>query len=304
MKSLRIIPLRFWLLTIVMLLFPILSDTLLEDNLEIIFDEDTVEMFWLIALVPSVIFSYYLGLRGGLFISAIAIFINLFFETIEAFQQAGFDRQDIRVTIMGLFLHISIAVSVGILADKLKSKELESVKLNMKLERLSFEDELTGLYNRRGFIHISEQVLSNPRQSNVACLFIDLDEFKPINDKFGHEIGDEFLKIIAKRLQYCVRENDLIGRLGGDEFICLLKNSNANVAEQIAERIVLSLSNPVVITGQSLFGTASIGIAIAPQDENNIDELMKKADNAMYEAKKLGKNRYHFYGNDLEVWKN
>lgn len=301
MKRLRIIPLRFWLLTFVMLLFPILSDTLLEDNLEVIFDEDTVEMFWLIALVPSVIFSYYLGLRGGLFISAIAIFLHLFFETIEAFQQAGFDRQDILVTIMGLFLHISIAVSVGILADKLKSKELESVKLNMKLERLSFEDELTGLYNRRGFIHLSEQVLSNLRQSDVACLFIDLDEFKPINDKFGHEIGDEFLKIIAKRLQYCVRENDLIGRLGGDEFICLLKNSNSNVAEQIATRIVLSLSNPVVIRNQSLFVTASIGIAITPQGENNIDELMKKADNAMYEAKKQGKNRFHFYEKDLEL---
>lgn len=301
MKRLQIIPLHIWLLSFVMLLVPILSDTVFADRLELFLDEDTVEMFWLSTLVPSVIFSYYLGLRGGLFIAVIAIFINICCKSIEVFQQHGFGLHDLRITIMGLLLHITITISVGILADKLKNKELELVKINTYLERLSFIDDLTGLNNRRGFIHLSESVMINQPKDHAACLFIDLDEFKPINDKYGHDIGDEFLKIIAKRLNHCVREDDLVGRLGGDEFVCFLKNTNEKIAEQIAERIVISLSNPVVVSGQHFAGTASIGIAISPHDGRNIEELLKNADIAMYQAKRQGKKRFHFYEEDSRL---
>lgn len=295
MKRFRIIPLHIWLLSIVMLVIPVLTDTVFEKSLELVLDEETVEIFWLITLIPSVIFSYYLGLRGGLFITAIAIFINICCESIEDFQQKGIDLNDFRTTVIGLLLHISIATSIGILADKLKGKELELVKKNTNLEMLSFIDDLTCLYNRRGFIHLSDQVMLDKPRDHAACLFIDLDEFKPINDRYGHDIGDEFLKIIAKRLHYCVREDDLVGRLGGDEFVCFLKNTNAKIAEQVAERIVISLSNPMEVSGHHFSGTASIGIAISPQDGKNIEALLKNADIAMYEAKKQGKNRFHFY---------
>lgn len=300
MKRFQVIPLRIWLLSIVLLVIPILTDTVLEESLNSLLDDETSELFWLITLIPAVLFSYYLGLRGGLFIASIAIFINIVCETIEAFN-GGIDLHDVRITIMVLLLHITIATSIGILADKLKNKELELVKKTTKLEKLSYVDDLTSLYNRRGFMHLSQQFMVEEPRAQAACLYIDLDEFKPVNDKYGHDMGDEVLKIIAKRLKYCVRGDDLIGRLGGDEFVCFLKNTNSKIAEQVAERMVISLSNPVEVSGLQFAGTASIGVSLSPENGESVKELLKNADIAMYEAKKRGKNQFHFFEKDPEL---
>ncbi|GKU82948.1 GGDEF domain-containing protein [Niallia sp. NCCP-28] len=293
MKPLLNIPYQSWILSFAILIIPMLTETIFEDSVRTVLTENEAEMIWLITLLPSVFFSYYKGLHGGVFIAVVSITTNILFEITEAFQQNGLQRHDISVTILGVVLQITIVISIGLLADKLKHKELILEQLNSALEKLSIVDELTGLANRRGLLTLSEQIVTDKCQH--ICLFIDLDGFKCINDRYGHGIGDEVLKITAKRLQDCLREADIVGRIGGDEFVCLIKNSNKNNVKHIAKRIITSLSTPELISGHQLVVTPSIGIAISPFDGNNMKELLKNADSAMYEAKKLGKNNFFFY---------
>ncbi|MEC2076339.1 GGDEF domain-containing protein [Metabacillus fastidiosus] len=294
MKTSSKTPLQIWIFSVVILIVCILSDSIFDSKLETILDKDTAEMIWLITVLPSIFFSYYKGLYGGLFIASISIIANLSAEILESFQNYYiFESDDLRIAITILFLHLLFVISIGILVDKLKYKELELIKLNEKLENLSLIDELTGLFNRRGFLKLSEQaILNNPKS---ICLFIDLDKFKFINDKYGHDIGDELLKIIAERLNNCVLEGDIVGRIGGDEFVCLLINSDVNKVKQIASNILISLSTSILISEHQLIVTPSIGIAISPCNGNNIEELLRKADLAMYKAKRKGKNNFQFY---------
>lgn len=294
MKNSSKIPLQIWIWSLVILVVCILSDSIFDSKLETILDKDTAEMIWLITVLPSIFFSYYKGLYGGIFIASISIVVNLLAEILESFQNYYiFELHDLRIAITILFLHVLVVVSIGILVDKLKYKELELIRLNKKFENLSLIDELTGLFNRRGFLKLSEQVILN--NSKSICLFIDLDKFKFINDNYGHDIGNELLKVIAKRLNNCLLEVDIIGRIGGDEFVCLLTNTDVNNVKQIASNIIISLSKPILILEHQLIVTPSIGIAISPCNGNNIEKLLRNADLAMYEAKRQGKNNFQFY---------
>ncbi|MED4404115.1 GGDEF domain-containing protein [Metabacillus fastidiosus] len=285
---------QIWIWSLVILVVCILSDSIFDSKLETILDKDTAEMIWLITVLPSIFFSYYKGLYGGIFIASISIVVNLLAEILESFQNYYiFELHDLRIAITILFLHVLVVVSIGILVDKLKYKELELIRLNKKFENLSLIDELTGLFNRRGFLKLSEQVILN--NSKSICLFIDLDKFKFINDNYGHDIGNELLKVIAKRLNNCLLEVDIIGRIGGDEFVCLLTNTDVNNVKQIASNIIISLSKPILILEHQLIVTPSIGIAISPCNGNNIEKLLRNADLAMYEAKRQGKNNFQFY---------
>jgi diguanylate cyclase (GGDEF)-like protein len=130
----------------------------------------------------------------------------------------------------------------------------------------------------------------------IAVLFIDLDRFKEVNDTLGHTIGDELLVEVAKRLSGHIRTGDLLSRLGGDEFVCVLENVDspfeaASVAEKLNDRI----AGPIELRNHSLQISASIGIAIYPQDGADTDNLLRAADTAMYQAKKMGRNTHHFY---------
>ncbi|WP_322614912.1 EAL and GGDEF domain-containing protein [Pseudomonas sp. BIC9C] len=177
-----------------------------------------------------------------------------------------------------------------------------------RIHRLAYYDALTHLPNRTLFqdrLHTALQ--SAERQKSwVVLMFLDLDRFKPINDSLGHAAGDRMLKEMATRLLGCVDDDDTVARMGGDEFTLLLqpranREIALNRAIHVAEQILASLVKPFVLEGREFFVTASIGIALSPQDGNELSQLMKNADTAMYHAKERGKNNFQFYQADMNA---
>jgi diguanylate cyclase (GGDEF)-like protein/PAS domain S-box-containing protein len=170
-------------------------------------------------------------------------------------------------------------------------------------------DTLTGLPNRHMFLDRFQQEIKISQRANLplALLFIDLDEFKDINDSLGHGFGDLLLKETAERLRTCVRESDTIAvidsiaRLGGDEFtIILTRLTDIDCIERIAERILKKIAEPYQLEGEVAYLTASIGITLSPNDAIDIDTLLKNADQAMYAAKRDGKNKFSYYTKSMQ----
>lgn len=174
----------------------------------------------------------------------------------------------------------------------------EQKKVHDRISYLAHYDSLTGLINRVEFKNQFDQAQAESEQQNkqFAVLFIDLDGFKAINDYFGHDKGDEVLKITAKRLKHSVRENDIVARLGGDEFIILLPDIKEKPhVTAIAEKIINHLNQTLRDSQKSLTVTPSIGIAIYPDDGLDYEALLNGADKAMYQAKSRGRNQYAFF---------
>jgi len=180
------------------------------------------------------------------------------------------------------------------------SKILNDISAQIKAEDLirhqAMHDTLTGLPNRKLMNdNFSETLRESKKNSEqFAVLFIDVDAFKKINDTKGHEMGDLLLEEIARRLASSVRQEDMVARFGGDEFIIILKK--VNVAEKIAQKVSLSMISPVEINGKEMRVTISIGIALYPQDGKTVRVLISAADKALYKAKESGGNCYKFYG--------
>ena len=198
-----------------------------------------------------------------------------------------------KLSFLVAFLVIFIAVLSWFLAQaivKRKSHQLE-------LFRSANFDLLTGLPNRSLFFERVEQTLKqgHRNEKKFALLFLDLDGFKAVNDTLGHDGGDEMLSKVAKKLQSCVRESDTAARLGGDEFAILLTNViSKNDAGLVAEKIIKNLLSPFTIKGKELQIGVSIGIGIFPENGKITDQLLQKADHAMYTAKKEGKNCFRY----------
>lgn len=166
------------------------------------------------------------------------------------------------------------------------------------LEHQAHHDALTELPNRILFeVHLQEALRRAKRHGErLGLMFIDLDNFKSINDTLGHAAGDELLQTVAERLKICLRESDVVARRGGDEFTVLLDRlRQVEDAAVIAEKFIAELSRPVKLAGQIRAVTASIGICCYPEDGLEAPELMKNADMAMYLAKQQGRNRFQFY---------
>ncbi|NDU79770.1 MAG: EAL domain-containing protein [Ferrovum sp.] len=176
-------------------------------------------------------------------------------------------------------------------------------KSEATIHSLAFYDPLTGLPNRRLLgDHLQDAFVASARQHNhAALLFIDLDNFKILNDTKGHNIGDLLLIEVAKRLQACIRERDTVARLGGDEFIIILNNLSkdpfqaAAQAEAIGNKILTAISQPHLLFDYAYQSSASIGICLFCNQEVTTDELLKRADAAMYQAKDAGRNSLRFY---------
>jgi len=166
------------------------------------------------------------------------------------------------------------------------------------IEYLAYYDTVTGLPNRVLLMDRLHQALALAQREGrvVAVLFLDLDNFKDVNDTQGHEVGDKFLKEVAKRLSGCMRECDTLARIGGDEFVLLLTSVLDEDGAASAARQVLSLfSQPIQIEGQQFYSSASIGIALYPDDGQDAESLLKCADAAMYHAKDEGKSNCQFF---------
>jgi diguanylate cyclase (GGDEF)-like protein/PAS domain S-box-containing protein len=172
-----------------------------------------------------------------------------------------------------------------------------------EIRRLAFFDALTGLPNRRLLTdRLKLAMINSSRTGRHGCvMFLDLDHFKQINDTLGHSVGDELLLQTAKRLQACVREGDSVCRLGGDEFVVLLEHLSLREdearpqAEAIATKILNALRDTYHLQGHAYMSTPSIGVALFVQNTESIDELLKKADAAMYQAKAAGRNTVRFF---------
>ena len=178
-------------------------------------------------------------------------------------------------------------------------QEISSIRrAEQRIMELAFYDPLTKLSSRSNFNNQLRDLItrSQRRSEKFAVLYLDLDEFKNINDSFGHDAGDKLLIEIADRLRKLLRESDIASRLGGDEFCLLINNIDDNLsAASVAERCLEILSRPITIAGREITSHASIGIAIYPDDGEDSVALIKAADTAMYEAKKTGKKQYAFY---------
>lgn len=167
-----------------------------------------------------------------------------------------------------------------------------------KIQYLATHDFLTGLPNRMMFGHLLQQAVQTAKryQKQFAVLFIDLDGFKDINDRMGHEAGDELLKEIAQRLKNDLRAADVAARVGGDEFVLLMEEvTDSGSVATVARKINESIAQPLTIHGREQHITASIGISLYPNDAEEGPALLSQADRAMYAAKANGKNHYHFF---------
>ena len=167
-----------------------------------------------------------------------------------------------------------------------------------QLERIAQYDILTNLPNRSLLCdRLSQAMLQcNRHQQSLAVAFLDLDGFKAVNDRHGHNVGDELLITLSHRMKESLRENDTLARLGGDEFVAVLENlANVEDCGPLLERLLLAASEPVTVGDVVLNVSASIGVTFYPQDIANADQLMRHADQAMYVAKGSGKNRYHIF---------
>ncbi|VAX24851.1 diguanylate cyclase/phosphodiesterase (GGDEF & EAL domains) with PAS/PAC sensor(s) [hydrothermal vent metagenome] len=168
----------------------------------------------------------------------------------------------------------------------------------------AYHDALTGLPNRLLFHDRLLQAIGHARrnESELAILFLDLDNFKKINDGLGHEVGDLMLQGVATRLISSLREEDTVSRFGGDEFTIILENfDEAEDTSLVAQKIIKSLSEPFLYQGLKLFITTSIGITLFPEDGDSVEKLLKNADMAMYRAKEHGGNTYQFFTNEMNL---
>lgn len=167
-----------------------------------------------------------------------------------------------------------------------------------QIEHLAYHDQLTGLANRRLLQDRIDQAISSAvrRNANIAVCYLDLDRFKDVNDSMGHQTGDQLLQMVSGRLLSCIRAEDTLARVGGDEFVIMLNDiTDTEAAAAIAQKIIHELAMPFRLGAEEYRGTASVGISMCPQDGRDSDSLLKQADAAMYQAKESGRATYRFY---------
>jgi diguanylate cyclase (GGDEF)-like protein len=186
------------------------------------------------------------------------------------------------------------------LADRMAVAIINIQRSEILFQKATF-DELTGLINRHAFQDkLRDHISRSWRGEHGAVLFIDLDGFKKVNDTEGHKAGDRLLVIIAERLQECLRDADTIARMGGDEFAVIVPDcEDEKTISNLCERIIASAIQPVVVDRMEHTVGASIGVAIYPDDGQKVDELIMKADSAMYRAKEAGRARFAFFDDTL-----
>ncbi|NND69805.1 MAG: EAL domain-containing protein, partial [Halioglobus sp.] len=200
--------------------------------------------------------------------------------------------------------------------EELNQAVREVTQTRDRMRRLAYYDSLTALPNRRLFTEQLDLLLrlGKRHDETLGLIFIDLDNFKRINDSLGHSAGDLLLREVGKRLATSIRESDLaahfsdakaeidVSRLGGDEFTVVLNRLDSpEAASKVAQRLLDVLGEPMTIEGHEFVITPSIGIAIAPRDADTVEELLKAADTAMYHAKGAGKNNFMFYSSDMDA---
>ncbi|MFT6540838.1 MAG: diguanylate cyclase (GGDEF)-like protein/PAS domain S-box-containing protein [Thalassolituus sp.] len=210
------------------------------------------------------------------------------------------DQSHTWIHLMASALHDRDGALLGYLGAISDISELKAAQIQM--ETLAFYDPLTGLANRRLFKNRLENSVKSVLRSgqSMALMFLDMDQFKRVNDTLGHDAGDILLKEVSNRLSNTVRENDTVSRVGGDEFTILLTDiRGVKDVRVVADKILKSLAKPIRVKGQDIITSVSIGITMTPEDSTDINTLMKNADLAMYSAKEHGRNNYQFFSEEM-----
>jgi diguanylate cyclase (GGDEF)-like protein/PAS domain S-box-containing protein len=197
------------------------------------------------------------------------------------------------------FIYQGAPAVLGIVRNVSEKKKAEEI-----IWRQANYDALTQLPNRLMLLDRLDQDIRKSRRTGLplAVLFIDLDRFKEINDTLGHHLGDKLLQKAAQRLSACLRETDLVARLGGDEFTVVVSDlDNRDGAERVAQHILDALQRPFELDDEVVYVTASVGITLYPHDAHCIEDLLKQADQAMYDAKHLGRNRLSYFTPSMQA---
>jgi diguanylate cyclase (GGDEF)-like protein/PAS domain S-box-containing protein len=196
----------------------------------------------------------------------------------------------------GVLVYVTHDISVR------RKVEQQLIDNQQRLDRMAHHDQLTGLPNRHHLASFLPQAILEARAANamLGVVFLDLDRFKHINDTRGHETGDKLLKEVASRVRACVRDSDVVIRMGGDEFVVVFRNLKSyDEVTQGAARIVASLNRPIVIDHHPLQTTGSVGVSLFPRDGADMGELLKHADTAMYQAKDRGRNNVQLFSHAM-----
>ncbi|MBA3425112.1 MAG: GGDEF domain-containing protein, partial [Rubrobacter sp.] len=238
------------------------------------FTEENLAQTFIIACVPVFVASFLIVPWSGIVVAAVVILGTLIL---------GYST----INYLSLFVLMAVTVVVYLLTRSLNIAHQEN-------RHKAFYDSLTGLPNRDLFLDRLRQAIDRSRRDRVlrAVLFLDLDNFKVINDSLGHKAGDELLTVVAGRLRDCLRPADTAARLGGDEFVVLLDGvTGVSDATRVAERITKAVVRPIELGERQVVVGASVGIALTADHESQPDVMLRNADVAMYEAKKEGKGR-------------
>lgn len=215
----------------------------------------------------------------------------------EAVQfEASYLHRTFLVYLSPIYQGTQVTEVVGTTIDITERKKAEEL-----VERMAYYDFVTDLPNRRYFKQKVKEAIeqTKSKDDSFALMFLDLDRFKNVNDTMGHAIGDKLLINIGERLKNIVREVDIVGRHGGDEFVILLPSIKVMEVEQIAKRITSGLKKPFFVNETEVFVSSSIGISLFPEDGEDYNALISNADTAMYHAKENQGNYYHFFTEDL-----
>jgi diguanylate cyclase (GGDEF)-like protein len=213
---------------------------------------------------------------------------------IQAFKAGAADYITKPFNLPELFARVRTHLELKLTRDQLKTALEEQKKLSQKLEKLATIDSLTEIPNRRYFLDLANKELQRTQRygQEFSLLMLDLDYFKNVNDTYGHAAGDEVLIQMTKTTTNCLRNVDIFGRLGGEEFAILLPQTCKQQAEYVAERIRKNVAETSVETPDALITiTLSIGITIYQKEDQKIEDILKRADQALYEAKAQGRNR-------------
>jgi diguanylate cyclase (GGDEF)-like protein len=213
-------------------------------------------------------------------------------EAADLRDQAADKRESIETQLMEANENLVLAaVHSQTMAE---AAEHATAEMSLKAER----DFLTGLPNRALLSDRLTQsiALAQRHRKRLALLYVDLDNFKDINDSFGHSVGDQLLQSAAKRLEGCIRHSDTVSRQGGDEFVVLLSEvESSQDAARVSEKLITAMAEPHIIAGHRLSVTLSIGISLFPDDGGDADAVLTNADTALYHAKRGGRNNYKWF---------
>jgi diguanylate cyclase len=245
-------------------------------------------------VLPAILLSAWVwgkwgGILGG--VTASMMTLSLWYYLLPEAEQS---LQKVFANPHSRILETALYLCSGILAGLTSSSRHQLSKYKKANQQAQY-DPLTGLLNRKSFEHRLESMIASNQQNQtlLAVLFLDLDKFKAVNDTYGHDMGDELLKAVARVLKDTVRDGDAVARLGGDEFMVILSGlREATSATSVANKIVKALSQPFKIRGKELNIGASVGISLFPEDGTSVEALVKVADNTMYAVKAAGKNDY------------